>query len=618
MAFLSGSDNQKKEWRSGDIEVLENYLTLPYGNSQTDSERSLYYSSPTQYAGQYTNALKDSETNGVIETLLAKCLLGTIGKRGFCQAVSVGREDAFAGDVVSRLIQRTYRLRGNFRAKYTQMKDAFLWGAGVNAPSWIFRETMSWKKISMIDPWTGERMYDWQLLPVTMQDDVALLNVDIDDFFPDPGNDEIRTMLGAARRYFIPAYRAFELAEETGPGGERRWDPDAVDRAVMSGPSDKSSKEDYWRAAKDRPTNRFMLDDYRPLVAYEWWGETPYLHEDGVRRRRITVLNNELVESTPSPVRFTQTVPFYDMVVNPIQGRWRGVSPGQIMRFTQSFLDAMLICLADAAIRKANPPIIYDYNDQELDVQSLEDFRGPIKAGSVKSVSAIDYNPNMQEGFQTYYGVKEIARQQTGASSALQEGSLGSKRFSASESRMAMKQIIDRPQVIMELFERESYPAESHATLNLYQDNLMGDEELARRIGESNMHLGRRPSLEDIEGDFDVEFVGSSMFESDEMKLEAIERAMQTAASIPGAAAMFPWAPVFVEQLETMGLKKIAALVADPNGVEDYVMQMMAQQGGQGGGAAPGASMPSLSPGGPAGLQPAQAAGQSMGPQSGQ
>ena len=163
-----------------------------------------------------------------------------------------------------------------------------------------------------------------------------------------------------------------------------------------------------------------------------------------------------------------------------------------------------------------------------------------------------------------------------------------------------------------QLFEFGPLPDLGKICLELYQQMLTSTTEIQQRVGRDK-YLDSEPRLADIQGDFDIKFIGSKRLASKDVQLQFLERSMQIFGSIPGAAAMYPWAPALLKWLELADLRELEAMVADPNGVEDYVLAQQVAAGGQAAISGNGANLPSLDV---PGLAPAQATGQAIQPAS--
>ena len=592
LSFLEHSDREREAYRSIDREVLENYMMLPSGGN---------YASGSSQA-----MLKDSETLVMVDTLLADFLLRVLNPRGFIEAQPVGREDAPAAKVMSKLLERTMRGRGNFLANYLWAKDMALFGTSILAPSWEFELGTRPRREVGIDLFGNEFTSTYQAeLPI--KDGVRLECVDLDDFFGDPGNQEIERMTGAARRYTVSRQKAASMGEQKLADGSTRWIKERVNRAIHSQEPQSShnntDRDDSWRQDIDRLGEQKSHADYGVMIAYEWWGELPFDPRDGQgRHRRITILNGVLVESRPSPLSVLRKIPFYELSINPIQGRFRGIAPGAVARYTQDFKDALLICLASSVVRKTNPPVIFN-RTQRVDVNALRNWKGPIGALSVDAVKDLPYNPPIGDAFAMLQFMTQSQREGSGASDPIAGRGFGSKRLSASEASLIAEGAASRPQLTAELAEREYLPALAQGIVEILQQFIEGTEDLVRRVGTDVEPV----PIERIQTEFDLKFTGSSKIASQELQLQFLERAMSIAGSIPGAAPNFPWAPAFAKYLEMMDLRDLENMVANPSGVEDFLLNSLAQSSGgsgNGNGAIQGGSIPGLAPAQASGLAP--------------
>ncbi len=605
---LKRSSDQRDIDRVIDREVLRNYMMIP---RRPATMNNMDMPRPV---------LKDTETHVIIETLLSKVLLSSLSEMGFLQALPVGLEDAGSAITTSALLERTFRIGQNYRNMYVAFKEAFLWGATTIWPSWVFEETDMEVQRVEIDPLTGQEFLLSNQERRVTRDDIELIPVDVDDFFPDPGHDTVANMPFAARRYVIPTHKALDFADEG------RWDKEQVNKAIMKGSRENDTtktsgsssdperttqlQSKSWRDSIDRTTHMQDNPEFKPLIAFEGWGEVPYNPRDGIRRRRLTMLNGVMVESRPSPIRTIQRIPCADFVVNPILGRWRGVSPGAVARFSQDFADALLMCLAGAVVRKTDPPILYDEHAGG-NIAQLKAWRGPMKVRNINGFKEIDYNPQIQEAANLYGLLKVNMEEGTGAQGGIQGQGLGSKRFSATEAAQTFQAQLGRPEMMAQLFEAAPLPQLGVLCLEMYQQMLVTTQEVKKRVGVDK-YTKREPRLADIQGEFDIKFVGSRRMRSKEVQLQFIERSMQLFGSIPGAAPMYPWAPALLKWLELADLRDIESMVADPNGVEDYMTaHLMAASGGQAPISGNGSTLPSLDI---PGLAPAQAAGTAIEP----
>lgn len=587
--FISESEERKEAERSVHSEVLENY-----------------YSEPRQPAARGDGIkvkVADPETFQVIETLVAKTMLTAQSDQGYIHANPVGREDAYAGSLANALLEADFRRPGNSRAMYTAYKDTFLLSQSVIMPYWAYEEIDMPIRSTALDH-TGQEVVTESVVPQPVRDGVELLTMDFDDYHLEGDKEEIRLMDFGCRRFTIPRYKAEQLAKDG------VWRSRAVKRAIRAGAGTKmyDKEQGEWRIDRTHLNEPFKA--YEPMIGFECYGNLPFLPPDGVRRRKIVLLNGELVMNRPMPMQVSRVVPFYEMICNPVLGRFGGVAPGAIARFTQSLTNAVLVALARATVRIANPPIVVRRNAQ-VDMKAVAKWAGPIKSlRGGEDIMEAKWNPRLQEAFALLSQLKNSMREQTGALGQVQGSSFGEKQLRSSfEAQFLGQAAMDRPEMIARLFEAEYLPNLGRGMFELSQQFVEDSEDLAKRVGSARLRdaAGRMPLLDDIQGQFDLEFVGSKRSRSKQAQMEVLERVMQVAGSVPGAAPMFPWVPAFVSYLQRAEEWELAAMVADPQGAYDFIVNSMtAGQGARGNGNAASAALP------PGGLLPNQTAGRAL------
>ncbi len=585
--FIDSSEERKEHDRGVHQEVIENYYAEPRGTSaRGDGIRA---------------RVADPETYQVIETLVAKTMLTAQSDQGYIHTLPIGREDAFASSIINGLLEADFRRPGNTRAMYTAYKDTFLLGQTVIMPFWAYQEIDMPVRTTQLDP-LGNEIVTESTVARPVRDGVELLTMDFDDYHLEPDKEEIRLMDVGARRFTIPRYMAEQMAEDG------TWRKAATRRAIRKGATSKRyDKDDGWRIDRDSIE---PFKAYDQMVGFEVYGNLPFLGPDKVRRRKITLLNGELVQNIPMPTQVSRVVPFYEMVCNPVLGRFGGVAPGAIARWTQSLTNAVLIALARATVRVANPPIVVRRNAQ-VDMKAVARWAGPIKSlRGGDDITEAKWDPRLQEAFALLSQLKNNMREQTGALGQVQGSSFGEKQIRSSFEAQALAQnAMDRPEMLARLFEAEYLPNLGSGMFELNQQLIEDSEDLASRIGVSRLmdSQGRSPELGDIQGQFDLQFTGSKRARSKQAQMDVLERVMGVAAQTPGAAPMFPWVPTFISYLQRAEEWELAAMVADPEGALQFIQNSAAAQAGAAGnGNATGATLP------PSGMLPAQTAGRAL------
>lgn len=592
LSFVEQSDQEQEEFRSRDQEVLENYLVAPGFKRDVDS--------PYNRGGSLGNrTMRDPESHQVVESLLAQDMHASLGERGFVEAFPRGIEDASAADTVSALTEYNFSRPGTYREILVTKKDSFLFGTGQVFIDWEYREADRLVREVMIDPMGDEVASTYRSFEPIV-DDCRITRVDPDDFFPEPGKDTIQKMSGCARRYYLSAQQLEAMIDHG-------WEEEGVEEALEAGSRDRD--DDEWRT--DRPTTDNPPGEYGTYEIHEFWGEVPYDHPDGGERRQVILANGFRVKSKSWPLVYTG-LPFAEFTVNPIGGRYRGLSPAEVMIYTQDYLNALLMCLAIATVRTTKGMWIYD-KTKRIDTDAIRkmDPDIPISALDVNGVKNLTYDARIGEASTIYQALKGQMRQGTGASGGLQGLGLGTKRFSASEAQMTYKQLMERPALTATLSDREFFPRIAQIMLAHSQQFIETSDDLALRVGRYRTMQG--PTyLWDILGEFDVEFVGAKRQMSRQETVMALERSFQVVGALPGVAPLWPWDTALVEYAKNMQLYKIAYEVADPQRQAEYEDRVVRSgRAGQEMLTGNGANLPSLDV---PGLAPAQTVGRALGP----
>lgn len=578
MSCISESDEVRSDFLEIWQQSLANYLVKPASDSSANRTDWPYATSTSHEISKLGGSvMKDPESHQIVETYLAKLWTSLFSEQGFIQARRVGIEDVGRSMTASRLLEYALSIQGHPRTFYEWLKDGLIYGTGILEVSWEFIEDERQERVVMVDPMSGiETAEMTPAFPHTLYDDVRIRNVDIMDFFPDPGAYRLDGMTWAAKRICVSKREAQRKAES----GE--WDADAVKKAISNYSSSSKGKGGPPLTADDLRSDiegmeRQYVGEYGEMVGYEFWGEAPWKQKGGKSRYRvITVLCGETVRNRDWPLLSTR-VPFYDVTFNPICGKLYGYSELEAIRFDQEYLDVMKMMMADATIKMVLPPHIYNRNSRP-DLAKLRRFghNTPIGVdGDPRgSIATGEYRPDMGPVFNMYSTVKGQAREGSGALGAIQGLGLGSKRFSASESVETFRQASDRPEMMAQLIERDSLPPIGQAIIQLYQRFLDDGQALALRIGEAPESV----SLSDIMVDFDIKFVGSRQQHNRQTKIQALERFIATVGSVPFIASQVPWDVFLRDYVRTLDVPEMESAIANPAVVQNN-MNLQAQLG---------------------------------------
>lgn len=147
-------------------------------------------------------------------------------------------------------------------------------------------------------------------------------------------------MVGVAKRFRITRAHARELAQQG------VYDANTTELVVRR--SNKTSETSKSGSDSRFPgETRSVPRDTGYLEGFEYWGQVPYATADGADNRVITVLEGEVVRDSINPY-FDGGIPFKEIVVNPIAGRFYGLGPAEVIRFLQDEADHRLMTVNDA------------------------------------------------------------------------------------------------------------------------------------------------------------------------------------------------------------------------------------------------------------------------------
>jgi len=605
MGFISASDKYKRQYVDKWQEILANFMVDPthgsgqgYGASSGTGTMNSPYRQGRVYSGNKRNViLKDPETHKAIMTYASKLVRSLFGsrEREYIKARPMGYEDAAEkAPTVGRLLKYELSRPGAFRTWVESIIDMIMFGTSIIEVTWEYCEREM--PVRSVTTELGIELDSFTRMKIPVYDDVKISPVDVVDFFPDPSHYRLDDMAGAAKRFKMNAMAA------TAKGEQGIYDVEAVRRAISDLGKQASAApiKDDFRVGFDRPTNTEAHSDFREMICYEYWGDVPWADDYGSSRRVITVMNNVVVRNDAWPLADPH-LPWYSLIINPVQGRFYGVSPAEVIRYDQDFADAMKILLAEAVLRQVHPPIAYD-SDSDFDVAKLREWRAdlpiPIRGGP-NAIGTLHYEANVANGYSMLTGLKMSMQEASGALGGIQ-GEPGPDRESATGAQNRIQMAMDRPELAGMLIESDCLPQVGLAILRRCQQ-FLDSEGLTNRIGE----MPHPFPISQIMGDFDIEFVGSRMAMTRSEKLQSYDRLTAMSAAVPPLQAMIPWDKIAQELVgDLLQLPEVAALMPDPQTMATNMAMMQAL--GQNGGPAQNGVPPS---GEPAGMMPAQSSG---------
>jgi len=596
MSFVAASEKYKDQFIGKWQEILSNFMVdvddlqgSSYGGIGTAdpfrSQRNRVY----RPSNRNTVRLKDPETHRLVMTYASKLVRSLLGdsKREYVQASPSGYEDVIKAQTATRLLRYCFGLPGMFRTLVETFVDMILFGTSVAESSWKYEERMM--GVRSVQSEYGVETSSTSRLRIPVYDDPTLVPIDVGSFYPDPSRYRMQDMTGAAKQFSMNAIEARRL------GASGRYDAARVEEAIANGTGSGKPTKPNFRVGLDQPQPQ-SVSKFGNMIGYEYTGEVPY--DSGSDRERVTILNGIVVDRSDYDDYY---LPFHAFVINPVQGRFYGISPAEVVRSDQSFADAIKILLAEAVIRQVHPPIAYD-SDADFDVAKLREWKADLPIGvrgGPNAIGTLRYDANVQSGFEMLSGLKQSIQQASGALGGIQ-GENGPDRESATGAAQRVQMALDRPELAGMLIESDPLPCLASSFIRLYQKFLADTQDLQKRIGEQPESVW----IGDIMGDFDVNFFGSRQMVNRQQKLQAWQTMTSLASAVPAFMAQIPWDQIGKELVgDVLDLPDIAAKMPDP----ETIMRNMAMAQAMGPGAANGNGQVTAAQ--PPGMLPAQSSG---------
>ena len=555
-------------------EVFDNYLVQPYGTTRNAvwHGSSLWPSFPNQRATMSSNVvLKDEETHQMVEALAAQSLGLLFSSRDYIQAIPVGADDPEKARLISRVLMAILDQPGFFRTAYQLFKDAFIFGTSIVEIGWETRSRMQYVPHPVMDedgyP-TGKELVPAEVI---YRDRPLFRQIDHFDFFPDASGTRIQEdMVGACKRFTITPQEARRLAA-SGTYDDRA----AVERAIvtMRKPPESSfttspQKRQFDQLVEALPAKMGLLS------GFEYWGEYPERTMDGMSNRKITLLNGEIVAGYGNPF-MDGAIPYKEIVVNPVQGRFWGLGPGEVVRYRQDAIDHLTMSIHDAVNQALRGPLLAGRGfggDTErirnAKLGDVVDVTDRTKIGPIER----DLSP-IQLAMAQLNMSKQSARNATGSNSPQQPVPL-SGRPSATEVSEVVRIASQRGEAMTTLIERDDYPHIGRTLHLRMRQFTQPDSELVGVYGGERFSA----TLDDIDIDADVRFVGSRQAQSRFQKFAALKEAYTILSTNPEATVMFPELVVRIFR-DGLDIADADAIVAKAQVMIEQQRQLLASAG---------------------------------------
>ena len=527
-----------------------NYRVEPYLNSGGSDYLKTDPYSNRKPSG--INSLKSPESHQVANTLTAVLMSSLLGVRDYIQAVAVGDEDYGASRKVSKLLMYGLDRQGNYRTMYEGLKDAVIFGSGFYKTIWNRTVRKVPRRMPVMDPATGEMVMDpetglplslLQNMDVPVTDDVALVPVSLYDLWLDPAATRMSECLGVVERFRMSKD---ECKAHIGQPG---WDSEGL-RKVMG------LKGSEWAHGPGEDPPKLTIDgltreDIKHVEAFGYYGGYQYtgmlpnevatkLGLDPSTSNTVAIINGIIVQSSQN-TEMDGRLPYGSISVLPTGGQMYGLSPLTVIKYLQDISDTQLILNTQASIEAVYQNYIVggaastgpDFNRRLMNRKPREVFDVP---GDVTQIIQLprDYN-GLQIAAANLASISASMRDASAARDPVQ-GTMGNDRTTATEAQITSSAALQGIDQLAALIERDELPHLGSLIYGQYYINLEDEGRVIKRVGDKESeHVG----FWDIDGKYDINFVGARQALSKAQRSTAFKELVQAASMNPMFAAQF-------------------------------------------------------------------------------
>lgn len=534
-------------------EMIENFFVLPYaegGRRGTQDTYDEYSRGKSTWGDEFT--LKSPESRKAVDTFVSFIMNSAFPQGNeYVSAKRVGPEDALAADTMSRLVRHALTREGQRRVIQGAVQEATYLGTSILHLGWRFEERpRRFRDLADIDD-AGLPVFGNELGLDAHVDDPQLTNIDPFDFFPFVGKHSLHQTPGAAHRFTMLSFEALKKASD-GTYKQSAVDDAIAKKMASGGKSQRDRDKASFKQGQLPDPSHEMHPAFTELEGFEYNGEVPWKPTDAPHRwRTITIIEGVVVRNEPWQGDIFR-VPYYDFTFRPVSNRLYGASLIESVRYVQSYLDFNLTQGAKVIKRMVDPPITFNAQDRFLDPARLELWDGPIASDDPASIGTLDYNPRIDLAFAQQQQLTSMFQDQTGVSDALSRPSLPN-RISQFQAQQTFQFILNRPENDLRYFEEACLPPLGRGVAGLYLEEFKQsddpDGEIALRVGNAT----KVAPIEDIDADWDVEFVGSRKTKTEAEKHQGTIELLQF-SQVPQVQTFIPWQPIIARLLERADL----------------------------------------------------------------
>lgn len=276
--------------------------------------------------------------------------------------VGYGPDDAPIARKREALITAQMKDDNLFLKQVDTLVAASLYGVAVTQVGWKRDKKM--RIIEQVDrmPMSGKVVRTLRKGEVVMFDGPQTENIDLLDFFPQPGVARLRDMKWVVRRYFLDLDDVRYLASE---GIFDKAELNRLERegavGATSGELITSVRRFQTRVGMDDETARFMDKYSRPIEILELWGQVPSeLSPDGDYSRVVTVANRRyMMRNRPNPY-WHGMIPFLSFSASPDPHYFYAAGKAETVEKLQIVGNRYINQSLDAADLMIDPMWFYD------------------------------------------------------------------------------------------------------------------------------------------------------------------------------------------------------------------------------------------------------------------
>jgi hypothetical protein len=473
------------------------------------------------------SVLKDPETNQIIETLSAQGIGLLMPNTEYIQTMPIGFDDPEKARFVSRLLQGILQSPGMYRTNFTTFKDGFIFGTAIQEFGWETKSRRQVVQEPVLDKETGMLLgFEPGSAEVVYRDAPLVRQVDIWDFYPDPSGTRIQeNMIGCAKKFRISQQQALRMVEAG------IYSAEGVRRAIEIASGGKKGDRDHHESERFPFMDTQTADKYKILTGFEFWGESPVSRP---RNRVMTLLEGQHVRSQLNPF-LDGNIPFKEVVLNPLMGKFYGLAVAATIRFLQDSTDTLLMLHTDAA-DLAVRPVLLAAHALGADPLRLQERR-PNDVIEVNNPDMVKPLPSDLNAL--VHSAGELIRRKTdmreasGVTNPLQSIPSGGRQ-TATEISELVRLASQKVELMVQLVERDDYPHIGR-TLHSRMRQFLNEERQSILAGE------RFPvTLQDIDFDADIRFVGVRQAQNQFQKAASLREAINVLGTNPGIISIMP------------------------------------------------------------------------------